>query len=212
VHLNIVGVQTRRSVLTCYSVRCALYSLGACRYAEAMHRTRFLLVLALAAMTAGTGGAARAVDPPALAVLEYSGGLFPKRVAIRSITGPVNSPFANMPRAVWLLREGDTLNQEYTPAARFIQLFQVSGNTQQLLCNIIVRYERGQQGWRPSYLLLQQPPVTWDGEKFIPRIGMSAREPVKIVNATDPATDGFYHSLSFGLASGPTQITAWEVQ
>ena len=191
---------------------CALYSLSGCRYAEAMQISRSLFVLLCAAIAVSTGVTARAGDAPVLAVLEYSGGLLPKRADIRAGTGQVKSPFAKMPRAVWVLREGDTLNQEHSPAARFIQIFQLSGNSPQLLCNIVVRYVRSQNGWRPAYLLLQQPPVTWDGEKFIPRTGMSTREPVQIVNTAEPTADGFYHSLSFGLASGPTRITAWEVQ
>ena len=177
-----------------------------------MQITRALFVLTFAAMAAATGFTAHADSTPVLAVLEYSGGLLPKRADIRAKTGLVKSPFANMPRAVWVLREGDTLRQEFSPPARFIQLFQQSGNTPQLLCNIVVRYTRGQKGWRPAYLLLQQPPTTWDGEKFTPRTGMSAREPVHIINPTGPAGDSFYHSLSFGLASGPTHVTAWEVQ
>jgi hypothetical protein len=177
-----------------------------------MHVARPLFVLVFAAIAAATGFTTRADDAPVLAVLEYSGGLLPKRADIRAKTGQVKSPFANMPRAVWVLREGETLSQEHSPPARFIQFFQLSGNTPQLLCNIVVRYERGQKGWRPTYLLLQQPPVTWDGEQFVPRTGMSAREPVQIVNAAEPTADGFYHSLSFGLASGPAQVIAWEVQ
>jgi hypothetical protein len=191
---------------------CAQDSLNGCRYAEAMHIARALLVLMFAAMTAATGFTAHADDAPVLAVLEYSGGLLPKRADIRAKTGTVKSPFAGMPRAVWTLREGDAVKQEYSPPARFIQFFQLSGNTPQLLCNIVVRYVRGQKGWRPTYLLLQQPPVTWNGEKFVPRTGMSTREPVQIVNPTEPTGDGFHHGLSFGLASGPAQITAWEVQ
>lgn len=190
----------------------ALDSLNGCRYAEAMQIARSLFVLIFAAIAASTGFVAQADDAPVLAVLEYSGGLLPKRADIRAKTGLVKSPFADMPRAVWVLREGDTLRQEHAPPARFIQLFQLSDNTPQLLCNIVVRYTRGPKGWRPAYLLLQQPPVTWDGEKFIPRTGMSTREPVQIVNPAEPTTDGSHHSLGFGLASGPVQITAWEVQ
>jgi hypothetical protein len=191
---------------------CALDSHNGCRYAEAMQVARPLLVLMCAAIAAVTGFTAQADDAPVLAVLEYSGGLLPKRTDIRAKTGLVKSPFANMPRAVWVLREGETLSQEHSPATRFIQLFQLSGNTPQLLCNLVVRYTRSEKGWRPAYLLLQLPPNIWDGEKFIPRPGMGTREPVQIVNAAEPTTDGFYRSLSFGLASGPTRVTAWEVQ
>lgn len=177
-----------------------------------MQVARLLFALIFAAIAAATGFTARAGDAPVLAVLEYSGGLLPKRADILAKTGLVQSPFANMPRAVWVLREGDTLSQEHSPPARFIQFFQLSGNTPQLLCNLVVRYTRTEKGWRPAYLLLQLPPSIWDGEKFIPRPGMGTREPVQIVNATEPTVDGYHHGLSFGLTSGPTQITAWEVQ
>ena len=76
-----------------------------------MQISRFLFVLMFAAMAASTGVTTRADDAPVLAVLEYSGGLLPKRADIRSNTGMVQSPFANMPRAVWTLREGDTIRQ-----------------------------------------------------------------------------------------------------
>ena len=186
-----------------------LDSLNRCRYAEAMQIARSLIALIFTALASATGFAA---DAPVLAVLEYSSGLLPKRADILAKKGMVKSPFAGMPRAVWTLREGDTLNQEFSPPARFIQFFQLSDNTPRLLCNIIVRYVRSPKGWRPAYLLQQQPPVTWDGDKFVPRPGMSAREPVQIVETAGPTTDGFYHSLRFGLSSGPTQVNAWEVQ
>jgi hypothetical protein len=177
-----------------------------------MRITRILAALICVAIAATTGFAARADDTPVLAVLEYSGGLLPKRAEIHAQLGVFKSPFAEMPRKIWTLREGETLKQEQTPPARFIKLIHLSGNSPQLLCNLVVRYVRGEKGWRPSYLLLQLPPAIWDGEKFVPRPGMGTREPVQIVNPTEPAGDGFYHSLSFGLGSGPTQITAWEVQ
>ena len=189
-----------------------LDSHNGCRYAEAMKITRTFFVLTFTAMAAVAGFTAHADSTPVLAVLEYSGGLLPKRADIRAMKGLVRSPFAHMSRAIWVLREGDTLRQEFSPPARFIQLFRMSGNSPQLLCNIIVRYTRSQKGWRPAYLLQQQPPITWNGETFAPRTGMSAREPVQIIKPAGPAGDGFYHSLSFGLASGPTQVSAWEVQ
>src|SRR4030067_334817 len=209
-----------------FAVR-ALYSLSGCRYAEAMQISRFLFVLMFAAMAASTGVTTRADDTPVsamaastgvttraddtpvLAVLEYSGGLLPKRADIRANTGMVQSPFANMPRAVWTLREGDTIRQEYSPPARFIKFVHLSSNAPQLLCSLVVRYTRSEKGWRPAYLLLQPSPAIWDGEEFIPRRGMGTREPVQTVNPTEPTGDGFYHGLSFGLGSGPVQITAW---
>lgn len=182
------------------------------RYAEAMRILRILLALTVTTLTASTGFAARAADAPLLAVLEYSGGLLPKRADIRAQAGTVKSPFADLPLAVWTLREGATFKQEYSPPDRFIKLFHLSGNAQQLLCNLIVHYTRTDKGWRPAYLLLQQSSVIWDGEQFVPRPGMGTREPVQIVSATESTADGYSRGLSFGLASGPVQITAWEVQ
>jgi len=177
-----------------------------------MRITRSLVALTFLAITLSTGSAALADDAPVLAVLEYRAGLLPKRADIQAKPGVVRSPFADMPRAVWTLREGETVNQEYSPPARFIKFVYLSGNTPQLLCSLVVRYTRSEKGWRPAYLLLRQPPVIWGGENFIPRPGVGTREPVQLVAATEPTADGFYHGLSFGLASGPVQITAWEVQ
>lgn len=191
---------------------CSLDSLNSYRYAESMKLTHVLFAVILATFAVSNGSVAQADDAPVLAVLEYGDGLLAGRADIRARTGLVTAPFANVSRALWVLREGDTLRQKYPPPARFIQLFQLSGNAPQLLCNIVVRYTPGPSGWRPAYLILQQPPVMWDGEKFIPRTGMSTREPVLIVNPVEPTLDGSYHGLSFGLASGPTQIVAWEVQ
>jgi hypothetical protein len=190
----------------------ALDSLCACRYAEAMRILRMLLVLTCFAISATAGSVVHSDDAPVLALLEYSGGLLPKRAEIRAQTGVVTSPYTQISRSVWTLREGDTIRQDQTPASRFIRLVYLSGNTPLVLCNIVVRYTPSEKGWRPSYLLLQLSPSIWDGDKFVPRPGMGTREPVQIVNPIDPAGDGFYHSLSFGLGSGTTQITAWEVQ
>ncbi len=170
------------------------------------------ITLTFAAMAMASGVPVRAGDAPVLAVLEYSGGLLPKRADIQAKLGTVTSPFADLPRAVWTLREGDTIKQENSPPARFIKFIHLSNNTPQLLCSLVVRYTRGEKGWRPAYLLLQQPSTIWDGEKFIPRPGISTREPVQIVSPIEPTEDGFYRGLSFGLGSGPVQITAWEVQ
>jgi hypothetical protein len=193
-------------------VHAALDSADGGRYAEVMRILRSLVILTFAMVAAGTGLAARADDAPVLAVLENRGGLLPKRAKILAQRGVFTSPHADLTRAVWTLREGDTIAQEYSPPTRFIKLVHLSSKTPQLLCNIVVRYKRSEKGWRPAYLLLQQSPAVWDGEKFIPRPGVSTREPVQITNPIEPAGDGYYHGLSFGLASGPVRITAWEVQ
>ena len=177
-----------------------------------MRILRILITLTFGAIVASTGLAVRAGDTPVLAVLEYSGGLLPKRAEILARPGVFKSPLAELPRAVWTLREGDILRQENSPPARFIRFVRLSDNSPVVLCNIVIRYSRVQKGWRPAYLLLQQSPVIFDGEKVVPRPGTGTREPVQIVATAEPTADGYFHSLSFGLASGPVQITAWEVQ
>ena len=189
-----------------------LDSLNSCRYAEAMPATQTLFALILAAMVASLSVMAQASEAPVLAVLEHRYNLLPARADIRARLGVVNSQIADKPRAVWNLREGATLNQEHSPAARFIKFVHLSANSPQILCSVVVRYTRSERGWRPAYLLLQLPTMVWDGEKFVPRPGTSTREPTQLINASEPAGDGYFHNLSFGLASGPVQITAWEVQ
>jgi hypothetical protein len=192
---------------------CTLDSLNDCRYAEAMHIARSLFVLGFAAIGATTGFVACADDTPVLAVLEYSGGLLPKRADIQAKMGVVKSPFANKPRAVWVLREGDTIKQVNPPPERLIQFYQVSGNDTQVLCTINVKYARGRNGWRPAFLINPQPNIVWDGQKMIPlKNDEQARAFVNIPKAPPANADGFYHSLAFGLASGPSHIDSWDVQ
>lgn len=190
-----------------------LDSLNGCRYAEAMQISRSLFALSFAALAASTGITAQADDAPVLAVLEYSGGLLPKRADIRAKPGVVKSPFANKPRAVWILREGDTLKQVNPPPEQLIQFYQVSGDDTQVLCTINVKYARGRSGWRPAFLISAQPNIIWDGKKLIPlTTDQKAQAFVDIPKAPPANADGFYHSLAFGLASGPSQIDSWDVQ
>lgn len=177
-----------------------------------MRKTRILLVLSCLVLSASVGFTLRADEVPVLAVLEHNDDQTPNRAVIPFQLGVVKSPLAGWPHTVWTLREGDTLVQEYNPPSRFIKFVHLSGNAQQILCNVVVRYTPSAKGWRPSYLLLQLSPTIWDGEKAVPRPGMGTREPVQIVESAEPAGDGFYHALRFRLGSGPTQITAWEVQ
>jgi len=187
-----------------------LDSLNRCRYAEAMQIARSLIALIFTALASATGFAA---DAPVLAVLEYSSGLLPKRADILAKTGTIKSPYANAPRTVWILREGETLKQVNPPPERLIQFYQVSGNDTQVLCTVIVKYARSANGWRPAFHINSQPNVAWDGKEFIPlTTGQTARRLTDIPKAPPANADGFYHTLVFGLASGPSQIDGWDVQ
>lgn len=182
------------------------------RYAEAMRSLRllFLLALALVTSTIGTVGAESA---PVLAVLEYSGGLLPKRAKILSVKGVAKSPYVDLTQKTWTLREGDILKQEHAPRERVIQFFKTSGNTPQRICSVVVRYTRTDKGWRPTYLLLQQPPVMWTGEQWAPLPDSGgSREPMQLINRHDPNSSGFYKTLTFGFASGANRIDGWTVQ
>lgn len=182
------------------------------RYAEAMQSFRLLLLLAGLTLFTFTTLPVEAEDAPVLAVLEYSGGLLPKRAKILSTKGTVKSPYPNLSQNAWTLREGDILKQEHAPRERVIQFFKATGNTPQQVCAVVVRYTRSDKGWRPTYLLLQQPPVTWNGEQLVPLPGMGTRVPMQLINRHDPNTGGFYKTLSFGLASGSGRIDGWTIQ
>ncbi len=178
-----------------------------------MQTARSLIVLIVTALAAATGFAAHAGEPPVLAVLEYSGGLLPKRADILAKPGTIKSPYANAPRTVWILREGETLKQVNPPPERLIEFYQVSGNDTQVLCTVIVKYARSANGWRPAFHINSQSNDTWDGKELIPlATGETARRLTDIPKAPPANADGFYHTLVFGLASGPSRIDGWVVQ
>ncbi len=178
-----------------------------------MQTARSFFGLMFVVVAATTGIVAQADDAPVLAVLEYSGGLLPKRAGIRAKTGMMKSPFAGMPRAAWILREGDTLKQLDPPPERIIQFYQASGNDIQPLCTFIVKYARGQSGWRPAFFINSPPKVAWDGKKLIPHTAAKATQCIIHTSKAIPADEaGFYHSLAFGLASGPSRIDSWDLR
>ena len=183
------------------------------RYAEAMQSLRFLVILAGATLISITSATARADEVPVLAVLEYSGGLLPKRVEIRATKGKAKSFYTNLPRAFWTLREGDTIKQEFAPRGRVIQFLRSAGSQPQPVCSVVVRYVRAGNGWRPTYLLEEPMAVMWQGDQRGPTPNAGgAREPMQVVNRSDPNTRGFYRTLSFGSTAGLSRIDAWIVQ
>jgi hypothetical protein len=172
------------------------------------------LLCALAAPILGAAALpAPAAEPPVLAVLEYESGLLGSRAKIRDRPGAVESPYARKPRAVWVLREGDTLKQPNPPPERLIRFYQVVKNDVLTVCMIVVKYRRTSGGWRPGYHLLQRPLVTLEDGKLKPlATEESARGLLQLVDPGTPAGDGFYHTLGFRWAAGPLVIDAWEVQ
>jgi hypothetical protein len=155
-------------------------------------------------------------DGPVLAVLQRDNGflgLFPSRAKIRVQPGVITSPFAGSARALWGLLPGDTLKQSSPPPERLLQFYQISGNSPQLLCTIIIKYEQVPGGWRPAFFIGSQPLMTWDGEKLIPiATEESARGQIQILQPAAPNANGFYAGFVFGFATGPSQIDAWAVQ
>ena len=168
-----------------------------------MRILRVLLLLVSAALAATNGVAVQANDEPVLAVLEYRGGLLPKRVDIRATRGKTKSPYPNLAQTFWTLREGETIKQDYAPRGRVIRFLRSAGNTPQQVCSVLVRYARSENGWRPTYLLQQQVLSAKAG---------STRGTLQVLNRADPNTGGFYRSLSFGFVSGTSQIDSWVVQ
>lgn len=168
------------------------------RYAEIMQSRAFFL-FAVTVLLSSVNLPLRAEDAPVLAVLEYSGGLFPKRADIRKTGGKVKSPYPNLRQAAWTLRPGETIKQEFAPRERTIQFLKLTGHTPQLLCSVLVRYTRSEKGWHPTYLLLKQAPIA-----------CTEVPATKTAGQSDPVTGG-YSRLSFGLASRLGQIDGWTV-
>lgn len=189
----------------------AMDSTGVRRYPQHMRHLSAWLLLALSVIALLP---AQAAEPPVLAVLEYRGGLLPKRAKIYARGGLVTSPFAKLPRDAWLLRPGDTLRRASPPAEQVIQFYQQGGDGARVVCSIIVKYARVAGGWQPAFLINPQPLAIWDGQKLVPVVSEEAsRGQVQILKANPVNGDGFYPGFAFGFAGGgPLQIDAWEVQ
>jgi len=168
--------------------------------------TGFVIAAGLVAETAQAA-------PAVLAVLEYKSGLLGSREPIYDRPGASASPYANKPRKIWTLREGDTLKQSAPPPERLIRFYETVNNNTLSVCTVIVKYSRTANGWRPGYQLLIHPLATVENGKLKP-LGSDegARGLVQLVNPATPNRDGFYHTLYFGLSSGTITIDAWEVQ
>lgn len=184
-------------------------STGRGRYSQVMPFARRVLLGAVLLCAAPSVLAA----PPVLAVLEYKPGVFGSRTPIHDRTGGSPSPYANKPRQVWTLREGDTLKQPTPPPERLIRFYETVNNNTLSVCTVIVKYSRSADGWRPGYQLLTHPLVTIENGRLKP-LGTEegARGLVQIVSPSQPNRDGFYHTLSFGSTVGTITIDAWEVQ
>jgi hypothetical protein len=170
---------------------------------------RSLLVLTGFALWAVFHIQPAAAAPPALAVLEYRSGLFGSSAPIYDRPGASASPYANKPRKIWTLHEGDTLRQTTPPPERLIRFYETVHNNTLSVCTVIVKYSRAANGWRPGYQLLIHPIATIESGKLKP-LGSDegARGLVQLVHPAAPNREGFYHTLSFGL----TTIDAWEIQ
>jgi len=179
------------------------------RYSQYMQVARQILVWAILVLAAQAGHAA----PTVLAVLEYTSGVFGERKPIYDRPGGSSSPYANKPRKIWTIREGDTLKQQTPPPERLIRFYENLNNNTLSVCTVIVKYARTPDGWRPAYQLLIHPLAIIENGKLKP-VGTDegARGLVQLVNPSAPNRDGFYHTLSFGLAAGKVTIDAWEVQ
>lgn len=192
----------------------AMDSLSAGRYAGVMRSPYVIFILSAALAFISVGLKAQAETSPILAVLEYSGGLIPKRVDIHATGGAAKSPYTKVMRTVWVLREGTILKQKDIPNEHVIHFFRSTANTTEVVGSVVVRYTQTQKGWRPSYFLMQQqPPVVWNGKSLVPLSNVDgSRETLHAANKNDPHTGGFYQSLSFGFISGPSHIDGWIVE
>lgn len=178
-------------------------------YSPVMQVARLWWVLVFLVLSAQVAHA----EPAVLAMLEYKSGDFGDRAPIYDRAGGSPSPYANKPKQVWTIREGDTLQQTNPPPERLIRFYENLNNNSLSVCTIIVKYARAPGGWRPAYQLLIHPQVVVEKGQLKP-IGTDegARGLVQLVHPSAPNRDGFYYTLSFGLAAGKVTIDAWEVQ
>ncbi len=188
-------------------------SVGHGRYSQVMRIAQRVMLWTGLVIAAGLATQAVRAAPAVLAVLEYKPGVFGSREPIYDRAGGSASPYANKPRKVWTLREGDTLKQSTPPPERLIRFYETVNNNTLSVCTVIVKYSRTANGWRPAYQLLIHPLATIENGKLKP-LGSDegARGLVELVNPSAPNRDGFHHTLSFGLGSGTITIDAWEVQ
>jgi hypothetical protein len=175
-----------------------------------MHWWRISLALAVAFIT-GPLLPAVAADAPVLAVLEHTSGWFGKRTSILAKPGVSASSLAHLPKSVWTLREGKTLNQPNPPAERIIQLYRATEKDPEIVCTIAVKYARTADGWRPAYQLVPPPTVHLENGKLIP-IDTGLPGSIRIVQTSPSLADGYVHTLSFSSITGPITIDLWDVQ
>lgn len=154
---------------------------------------------------------AAADDAPAIAVLEYSSGLFGSSAKILATGGATASPFAHKPKTVWTLREGKTLVQASAPPDRVIRFYTLSNRDPLLICSILVKYDRDGDGWRPRYLMMEPLAATWTGEKLVP-IDPGLPGTIRVAQSVPAPTPGFAYQMTFGSTAGALSIDLWDVQ
>lgn len=178
------------------------------RYADRMRWRIFLVVAGLGLMAPSW---AAADDVPAIAVLEYSSGLFGSSAKILASTGSTPSPYAHKPKTAWTLRAGPALTQDNPPPDRVIRFYTLANKDPLLICSILVKYDRDAGGWRPRYLLMEPLAATWTGEKLVP-IDPGLPGTIRIAQSVPAPTPGFAYQMTFGSTAGALSIDLWDVQ
>jgi len=173
-----------------------------------MHRRHFLILLGLGL---GMPSAVTAGDSPAIAVLEFSSGLFGNSAKILAGSGATASPFAHKPKTAWTLRAGQTLTQTNPPPDRVIRFYTLASKDPLLLCAILVKYTRDARGWRPTYHLMEPLAVTWASEKLVP-VDPGLPATIHVAQSVAAPTPGFSYQMTFGSVAGAVSIDLWDVQ
>lgn len=134
--------------------------------------------------------------------------------SIKAEGGLTESPTRGQGREKWVLRPGETLSSDARPADRLVELYQASGNQSVLLCAVQIRYfQNADGGWRPHYLMLDEPLVTRKGERWQPVTALRGNAAlVVLTGSTLPNAEGFYPSLEFGLTLGAIPVDYWQVR
>lgn len=178
------------------------------RYADDMRWRHFLIFFGLGLVAPSL---AAADDAPAIAVLEYSSGLFGSSAKILATSGATASPFAHKPKTAWTLRAGEILSQTNAPPDRVIRFYTLANKDPLLICSILVKYDRDAKGWRPTYHLMEPLTATWTGEKLVP-VDPGLPATILVAQSVRAPTPGFAYQMTFGSVAGAVSIDLWDVQ
>lgn len=109
----------------------------------------------------------------------------------------------------WTLKPGDRLRVDARPADRVVDLFTGTRLSPSLLCHVVLRYYRSNEGWTPRFRLDEEPAVAFINGRWQPLGGIAGL--VRFGNLL-PNAEGFFSTIEFGASAGNLAIVAWQVR